>query len=158
MNQTKYEPQSRTIQAHPILPCADLERKCLCKKFLPLLLSKHPIHLTALFSSLHRRLAAIPPIKILQYEICPFCNKLKAVLDYYKVPYTTVSKCARQAFSHQSWMFPRGIYGLPHTLLVTIAWLVGSRSHHVHAYALGIQLKKLESNRSLLILPPENTN
>ncbi len=41
------------------------------------------------------RIAAVPPIKILQYEICPFCNKLKAILDYYKVPYTTVSECER---------------------------------------------------------------
>lgn len=25
-----------------------------------------------------------------QYEICPFCNKIKAVLDYYKIPYKTI--------------------------------------------------------------------
>ena len=30
------------------------------------------------------------PIKMFQYEICPFCNKIKAVLDYCKVPYDTV--------------------------------------------------------------------
>uniref|UniRef100_A0A7S0HU74 GST N-terminal domain-containing protein n=1 Tax=Hanusia phi TaxID=3032 RepID=A0A7S0HU74_9CRYP len=30
------------------------------------------------------------PIKIYQYEICPFCNKVKAVLDYCKFSYTTV--------------------------------------------------------------------
>jgi microsomal prostaglandin-E synthase 2 len=25
-----------------------------------------------------------------QYEVCPWCNKVKAVLDYYKVPYQVV--------------------------------------------------------------------
>jgi len=25
-----------------------------------------------------------------QYEICPFCNKIKAVLDFHKVPYKTI--------------------------------------------------------------------
>lgn len=30
------------------------------------------------------------PVKMFQYEICPFCNKIKAVLDYCKVSYETV--------------------------------------------------------------------
>ena len=25
-----------------------------------------------------------------QYEICPFCNKVKAVMDYLKLPYSVV--------------------------------------------------------------------
>jgi hypothetical protein len=32
------------------------------------------------------RRASIPAIKMFQYEICPFCNKIKAVLDFYKAP------------------------------------------------------------------------
>ena len=30
------------------------------------------------------------PVKMFQYEICPFCNKIKAVLDFCKVSYETV--------------------------------------------------------------------
>ncbi|KAL6765880.1 glutathione S-transferase [Haematococcus lacustris] len=29
-------------------------------------------------------------VTLYQYEVCPFCCKLKAVLDYYKVPYSVV--------------------------------------------------------------------
>ncbi|KAG8460570.1 hypothetical protein KFE25_011345 [Diacronema lutheri] len=29
-------------------------------------------------------------LTLYQYEICPFCNKVKAVLDYFDVPYATV--------------------------------------------------------------------
>lgn len=29
-------------------------------------------------------------IVIYQYDICPFCNKVKAVMDYLKIPYTTI--------------------------------------------------------------------
>jgi glutaredoxin len=29
-------------------------------------------------------------IKVFQYKICPFCNKVKAVLDYFRVPYETL--------------------------------------------------------------------
>eukprot|EP00240_Pyramimonas_obovata_P005369 CAMPEP_0118934676 /NCGR_PEP_ID=MMETSP1169-20130426/13953_1 /TAXON_ID=36882 /ORGANISM="Pyramimonas obovata, Strain CCMP722" /LENGTH=387 /DNA_ID=CAMNT_0006877603 /DNA_START=73 /DNA_END=1237 /DNA_ORIENTATION=- len=38
----------------------------------------------------------VPPHPVLgsvvfyQYDVCPFCNKVKALLDYYKVPYQTV--------------------------------------------------------------------
>eukprot|EP00285_Hemiselmis_virescens_P007022 CAMPEP_0173393482 /NCGR_PEP_ID=MMETSP1356-20130122/22132_1 /TAXON_ID=77927 ORGANISM="Hemiselmis virescens, Strain PCC157" /NCGR_SAMPLE_ID=MMETSP1356 /ASSEMBLY_ACC=CAM_ASM_000847 /LENGTH=314 /DNA_ID=CAMNT_0014351503 /DNA_START=223 /DNA_END=1167 /DNA_ORIENTATION=+ len=35
-------------------------------------------------------IAKMPAIKMYQYEICPFCNKVKAVLDYHKIPYSTV--------------------------------------------------------------------
>lgn len=30
------------------------------------------------------------PVTLLQYEVCPFCCKVKAVLDYYRVPYVAV--------------------------------------------------------------------
>lgn len=41
-------------------------------------------------------------IMVYQYKICPFCNKLKAVMDYLGIPYkvTEVSKplcCAHRA-------------------------------------------------------------
>lgn len=29
-------------------------------------------------------------IRLYQYEICPFCNKIKALLDFHKVPYETL--------------------------------------------------------------------
>ena len=32
----------------------------------------------------------IPPIKLFQYETCPFCNKVRAFLDYYDIQYTKV--------------------------------------------------------------------
>jgi microsomal prostaglandin-E synthase 2 len=32
----------------------------------------------------------LPSVTIYQYAICPFCCKVKAVLDYLQVPYTTV--------------------------------------------------------------------
>ena len=34
--------------------------------------------------------AALGSVRLYQYEICPFCNKVKALLDLYKVPYDTV--------------------------------------------------------------------
>jgi len=35
--------------------------------------------------------ASTPPeVTIYQYEICPFCNKLKSVMDFYGLPYATV--------------------------------------------------------------------
>eukprot|EP00316_Scyphosphaera_apsteinii_P002151 CAMPEP_0119331834 /NCGR_PEP_ID=MMETSP1333-20130426/81470_1 /TAXON_ID=418940 /ORGANISM="Scyphosphaera apsteinii, Strain RCC1455" /LENGTH=288 /DNA_ID=CAMNT_0007341523 /DNA_START=93 /DNA_END=959 /DNA_ORIENTATION=- len=34
--------------------------------------------------------SAIGGVRIYQYDICPFCNKLKALLDFYKLPYETV--------------------------------------------------------------------
>ena len=33
---------------------------------------------------------ALPPLTLYQYEVCPFCCKVKAVLDFYKVPYRVV--------------------------------------------------------------------
>jgi hypothetical protein len=30
------------------------------------------------------------PVTIYQYKICPFCCKVKAVLDFFKVPYETL--------------------------------------------------------------------
>jgi len=32
----------------------------------------------------------VGPIRIYQYAICPFCNKIKSLLDLYEVPYETV--------------------------------------------------------------------
>jgi microsomal prostaglandin-E synthase 2 len=29
-------------------------------------------------------------IKLYQYDVCPFCNKVRAYLDYHKIPYTVV--------------------------------------------------------------------
>ena len=29
-------------------------------------------------------------VQIYQYEICPFCNKVKALLDLHRVPYETI--------------------------------------------------------------------
>ena len=31
-----------------------------------------------------------PQLTMYQYKICPFCNKVKAVLDFYGMPYATV--------------------------------------------------------------------
>ncbi|KAK9802683.1 hypothetical protein WJX73_005605 [Symbiochloris irregularis] len=37
------------------------------------------------------RLTGVPKdITVYQYEVCPFCNKVKAFLDYHKLPYITV--------------------------------------------------------------------
>ena len=33
--------------------------------------------------------ASIGSVELYQYEICPFCNKLKALLDLHRVPYAT---------------------------------------------------------------------
>ena len=30
------------------------------------------------------------PLKLFQYQICPFCNIVKSTLDYTKVPYETI--------------------------------------------------------------------
>jgi glutaredoxin len=30
------------------------------------------------------------PLLLYQYDVCPWCNKVKSVLDYYNVPYKTV--------------------------------------------------------------------
>mmetsp|Transcript_39368 Transcript_39368/g.90437 ORF Transcript_39368/g.90437 Transcript_39368/m.90437 type:complete len:286 (+) Transcript_39368:20-877(+) len=35
-------------------------------------------------------LNTVGPIRLYQYEICPFCNKIKALLDLYRVPYETL--------------------------------------------------------------------
>jgi len=35
-------------------------------------------------------LGSVGAIRIYQYEICPFCNKIKALMDFYKVPYETL--------------------------------------------------------------------
>ncbi len=37
-----------------------------------------------------RRLMSQEKIKLYQYEVCPFCCKVKAVLDYKKIPYETI--------------------------------------------------------------------
>jgi glutaredoxin len=34
--------------------------------------------------------SSIGPIRMYQYAICPFCNKVKSLLDLYQVPYETV--------------------------------------------------------------------
>jgi len=34
--------------------------------------------------------AATHSVELYQYEVCPFCAKAKATMDYYKVPYSTV--------------------------------------------------------------------
>lgn len=34
--------------------------------------------------------SSIPDIKLYQFEICPFCNQVKALLDYARLPYQTV--------------------------------------------------------------------
>ncbi|KAJ8903212.1 hypothetical protein NDN08_004322 [Rhodosorus marinus] len=34
--------------------------------------------------------AASHSVELYQYEVCPFCAKAKATMDYYKVPYSTV--------------------------------------------------------------------
>merc|ERR1719440_1763405 len=36
------------------------------------------------------RAFAAPAVQLYQYEICPFCCKVKAFLDWQKVPYSTV--------------------------------------------------------------------
>ncbi|KAL3929635.1 MAG: hypothetical protein SGPRY_001877 [Prymnesium sp.] len=41
-------------------------------------------------SSAASSLTSIGPVRLYQYEICPFCNKIKALLDLYKVPYETL--------------------------------------------------------------------
>ena len=33
---------------------------------------------------------SIGPVRVYQYAICPFCNKVKSLLDLYQVPYETV--------------------------------------------------------------------
>jgi microsomal prostaglandin-E synthase 2 len=40
--------------------------------------------------SFHSRRFAAPSVQLYQYEICPFCCKVKAFLDWQKVPYSTV--------------------------------------------------------------------
>merc|ERR1712232_1427128 len=44
------------------------------------------------FTSFHfrRSFAALSSVQLYQYEICPFCCKVKAFLDWQKVPYSTV--------------------------------------------------------------------
>lgn len=32
----------------------------------------------------------MPAVTLLQYEICPFCSKVKGLLDFYRVPYRTL--------------------------------------------------------------------
>lgn len=39
---------------------------------------------TGLFSS------STPPLTLYQYDVCPFCCKVKAVLDFYRIPYRVV--------------------------------------------------------------------
>lgn len=39
---------------------------------------------------LHSRGFAAPSVQLYQYEICPFCCKVKAFLDWQKVPYTSI--------------------------------------------------------------------
>merc|ERR1711865_1119118 len=34
--------------------------------------------------------AGEPAVTLYQYEICPFCSKAKALLDYHSIPYRTV--------------------------------------------------------------------
>ena len=34
--------------------------------------------------------ATVGPIRVYQYAICPFCNKIKSLLDLYQVPYEVV--------------------------------------------------------------------
>jgi microsomal prostaglandin-E synthase 2 len=34
--------------------------------------------------------SANPPLQLYQYAICPFCNRVKALLDYMDIPYTAV--------------------------------------------------------------------
>lgn len=41
-----------------------------------------------------------PNITLYQYEICPFCNKVKAFLDYYKVGAPTLRRLERHAVLH----------------------------------------------------------
>lgn len=39
---------------------------------------------------LSTKAGALGSIRLYQYEICPFCNKVKAMLDLHKIPYETV--------------------------------------------------------------------
>merc|ERR1711907_310301 len=32
----------------------------------------------------------IPPLTLYQYSVCPFCNKLRAFLDYHQLPYSII--------------------------------------------------------------------
>ena len=52
-----------------------------------------------------------PQLTMYQYKICPFCNKVKAVLDFYGMPYATVetnpvSKEEIKAFSEDYFKVP----------------------------------------------------
>ena len=35
-------------------------------------------------------------IMVYQYKICPFCNKLKAIMDYFGVPYEVTEVCSKK--------------------------------------------------------------
>lgn len=51
---------------------------------------RHPLGNALRVLSGHSRGFATPSVQLYQYEICPFCCKVKAFLDWQKVPYNTV--------------------------------------------------------------------
>uniref|UniRef100_A0A7S0IJQ6 Prostaglandin E synthase 2 n=1 Tax=Calcidiscus leptoporus TaxID=127549 RepID=A0A7S0IJQ6_9EUKA len=42
------------------------------------------------FSTAAAAVSAVGTVRLFQYDICPFCNKIKAMLDLHKIPYETV--------------------------------------------------------------------
>ena len=37
--------------------------------------------------------AAVAPIQLYQYKICPFCNKAKAYMDFLGIEYSAIEVC-----------------------------------------------------------------
>ena len=59
--------------------------------------------------------ASIGSVELYQYEICPFCNKLKALLDLHRVPYATTEVNPLTKGEIKSWS--GGYRKVPITLL-----------------------------------------